>query len=1057
MRTKPLPIALRAHVVPVKAPKRHDRKDPTGLPDRVLVFDTETAVNDPAQQFLFGSYRCYRRNGSRHECFEEGLIYADDLSTRDPAGFAVLQAYAASSSADVSDVAPATLQLRSRREFLDKVFFPIAYVRRGLVVTFNAPFDLSRLAIRCGRGRGKYRRGFSLSLWEYFDKRAQTWKPNPHRPRIRITHLDSRRALIEFTGVRDAHPDDLEDGRAFRGRFLDLRSLAYGLTGEALSLDAACTKFGLPGKAAVEEHGVITPAYVGYNRTDVQITFALFEALLKEFHRHPIELDPQQVFSVASLAKAYNRGMGIIPPNDKFHLPPELLGQATVAYHGGRAEVRIRLVEMPVATVDFTSMYPLCNCLLKTWSFQIAAAVDVEECTAKAQALLDGLIPEQLLNPDAWPPLRFFGEIVPNGDIVPVRAPYGSTGALTIGVNPLVSDQPMWFTGPDLAASIVLGGPVPRLRRAWRLVPRGIQAGLRRTSLRGALPIDPTTQDFFQRVIDTRIALVSDTSITPTERERRRLFLKLIANSGGYGVNAEFNRTPLPSGEREAVTVYGCGPAFPSHTVAPEQPGEFAFMPVAAWTTGAARLMLALAEQAVTSRGGTYVACDTDALAIVATKDGGLVPCPQGPHRLPDGIPAVMALSWAQVEEVRAQLAPLSPFQSPLEGGSILKLEDHNFLDGVRVQLGALAISAKRYVLYNQLPEGDKIRKASEHGLGHLIDPTGPKLRRRDGPPNAPTWIEQVWHHILAGVRGKRRRAPAWFKRPALTRMAISTPDVLATFKAVDQGKSYQDAMKPANFVLAAHVAPFGHPDGVDPEHFQLFARSEPDPAKWLTLPWIDKYSGETLSVAVGDKPPLQHVHIQSMQDVVRRYETHPEPKSVGPSGAPCGQQTRGLLGRRPVVASAFRYIGKEANRLEEVQQQVLHEEAEVRTAHQDPSQTPWRRVIQPLLATLSTAQVARWAGVERRTAQYYRSGTKEPSAAALARLHPKLRQAAARILGDRAAEPSIRSAAERYLDHYPGRPAGKDPRRRLAAAKTGNRKGRTQRPIRRSRQRSPG
>ena len=64
-------------------------------------------------------------------------------------------------------------------------------------------------------------------------------------------------------------------------------------------------------------------------------------------------------------------------------------------------------------------------------------------------------------------------------------------------------------------------------------------------------------------------------------------------------------------------------------------------------------------------------------------------------------------------------------------------------------------------------------------------------------------------------------------------------------FRYLDRGKSYQDSIKPANFVLAAHVARFGHPDGVDPTHFQLFARSEPDPARWLSMLWIDKYSGE--------------------------------------------------------------------------------------------------------------------------------------------------------------------------------------------------------------------
>ena len=44
--------------------------------------------------------------------------------------------------------------------------------------------------------------------------------------------------------------------------------------------------------------------------------------------------------------------------------------------------------------------------------------------------------------------------------------------------------------------------------------------------------------------------------------------------------------------------------------------------------------MLALLERCVADRGGTYAMCDTDSMAIVATKDGGPVPCPGGPERI---------------------------------------------------------------------------------------------------------------------------------------------------------------------------------------------------------------------------------------------------------------------------------------------------------------------------------------------------------------------------------------------------------------------------------------
>jgi hypothetical protein len=51
---------------------------------------------------------------------------------------------------------------------------------------------------------------------------------------------------------------------------------------------------------------------------------------------------------------------------------------------------------------------------------------------------------------------------------------------------------------------------------------------------------------------------------------------------------------------------------------------------------------------------------DTDSAMIISTKDGGLVPCPGGPHRLedyrvPSGNAAIRGLSWAEVDRIREQ------------------------------------------------------------------------------------------------------------------------------------------------------------------------------------------------------------------------------------------------------------------------------------------------------------------------------------------------------------------------------------------------------------------
>ena len=61
---------------------------------------------------------------------------------------------------------------------------------------------------------------------------------------------------------------------------------------------------------------------------------------------------------------------------------------------------------------------------------------------------------------------------------------------------------------------------------------------------------------------------------------------------------------------------------FHTHVSTPEEPGAYFFSPFAACIAGAARLMLALLERCVTDAGGWYAMCDTDSMAIVATKDG---------------------------------------------------------------------------------------------------------------------------------------------------------------------------------------------------------------------------------------------------------------------------------------------------------------------------------------------------------------------------------------------------------------------------------------------------
>lgn len=125
--------------------------------ERVLVFDTETSI-DFTQRLLFGVFRIYE-----HDRLElEGLITADNLSGQD---FTILHEYAARRN----------LRVFIRTRFVEDVFYPEVYVRGTLCGGFNLPFDLSRIALRAGSGRGKNRRQFRFVLTsKYVHRRGRT-------------------------------------------------------------------------------------------------------------------------------------------------------------------------------------------------------------------------------------------------------------------------------------------------------------------------------------------------------------------------------------------------------------------------------------------------------------------------------------------------------------------------------------------------------------------------------------------------------------------------------------------------------------------------------------------------------------------------------------------------------------------------------------------------------------------------------------------------------------------------------------------------------------------
>jgi hypothetical protein len=1020
------PIAVRAYV----APTREHRPVPLlKPPEYVLVLDAETTT-DRAQALLFGSYRVYRANG---RLLQEGLFHADELPAEQ---LAVLERYVDQNSAD----GRGHLRLLTRTQFVEWVLWKIGYVARARIVGFNLPFDLSRLALGWCRARNG---GFSFDLYDWVapdgTRRNHMW-----RPRMTIKAFGSKRQFLSFTTPARLDPENRDGRFGYRGRFLDLHTLAYVLTDRSLTLDGAAGDFGLAArKAVVSGHGEITPEYIDYNRQDVRLTFELHGALLAEWARHPIALAPEQAYSPAAIGKAYLRAMGIRPPAARAHVVnDEVLGHAMVAYYGGRSEVRIRGVPQPVRYVDYTSMYSTVFVLLDLWSWVISDGFAADDWTLEARRFLDSITQEQLHDPSAWPALAgVLCRVQPAGELLPVRARYGfdaATGmgnpAWTIGLNHLTTGRDLWYTLADLVVAKLLGGRAQTVLEAVRVRPVGVAHGLLTVRLRGDVRVDPEREDLFKLVIEARGRIKRDPALPAHERGRLEHFLKVFANATAYGVFAEVRQLDVGGAE----TAHGLRELHAT-VAAREEPGEFSFPPLAATIAAASRLLLALLQADVKAAGGSYVACDTDSLMIVATErgmppEGGsplatsppsprttpnagewhayppigvravrLVqsrasppegdgvparPIPSGPHvpapaslipqqgggefpsRLPAIVPSlapavprkrgkagmagtsphgdagIRPLSWAQVDRILEGLNALNPYDSNAVP-SLVKIERQNYgPDGeTPTELYALATSAKRYVLYERGSAAPIVRKPSEHGLGLYRSPLPAGERAAGGWA---TWIEAVWLRLIRDVEGEPSEPePDWFDLPAVSQLTITTPALAGPFAALNRGRPFAAQVKPFNFLLQGHVDPLATGPGAHGEVTPV-APYTSDPSAYLELPWVNRHDGRRLRVGVRER--AGSVRLMTYRDVVTTFRWHPEHKSGDPAGGPGVRGSVGRLPRLHVFATGVRHIGKESNRLEELEDGLVLEPEDAYVEYRD-ERVEWEEALPALRA----------------------------------------------------------------------------------------------------------
>ncbi|MBN2113691.1 MAG: hypothetical protein JW785_06140 [Acidimicrobiia bacterium] len=874
-----------------------------------VCFDCETTA-DAAQRLRFGAYQVRRGD----LLAESGLFYTPGGIT--DTELILLRTYTEQHG----------LRLLTTAEFVERVLLRYCYDLRGLLVGFNLPFDISRIALAHYKTRSRVRKmrgGFSFPL-----------SADDRRPVVQVRRVGARAAFIRFAdpGGRPPERRNREAGgqtAPFDGYVVDVQTLAAALLSHKGGLGPLADLLGTEHRKGDFEDfdSPITPEMLDYGLGDVQVTWECFQALRDRYATYRLTQTPYwRVLSEASVGKAHLKEMGLRPWRaTQADFPDWLLAIVMETYYGGRAECRIRLTPLPGVLVDFASQYPTVFALQELWEFQIAQRIEwAEEDPAIAQAILSEVTPERVLDLGFWPHLHRLVLIEPDSDRLPTRARFGRSigrpAPWNVAVCTRVGGPAQWWTLADAAASTLETDRPPKVLRSIRFTAGPPQAALRPLDIAGDpnYRVNPYTDNGVRRLVELRahFKTLRDQARNAGDEAAYRRFdaiqqgLKIAANAVAYGIGIELNSQD--HAKKVGVTIHHPdGSALHQRLPRSENPGTWFHPIIATQVAAGGRLLLATAMRLVHQAGGDYMFCDTDSLNIGATREGGTLPCPGAPGG------QITLLSWQQVQEITRQFETLNPYNPELIPGSILRIEDINRdrATGAQRPVHCLSVAAKRYALYEGPDGRPRIvgkageRKRCEHGLGHLLPPTGRKGK---------DWITPWWEHLIALELGIDDPEPEWFGLAAIGRLTLASHHEADTFTAYNHTRPYQEQVRPFGFLNIAHPDPIevALPDGPR----CLIAPYDRDPRRRMGRAWwFDRHRPDRQPRTIRTGHPEEQIDgeiaVQSYRDYFHTYRRHPEAKTAAPDGNPCRPRTRGLLQPRSIHASEIVRVGKEANR----------------------------------------------------------------------------------------------------------------------------------------------
>lgn len=781
-----------------------------------------------------------------HSVYGGVLIVPDDLEVADPAAFDGIQQWAQRQPVDTV-LGPRPWSVVTLSAFFD----PYAKVEEAPWAF--APRAYSGAGPCVGAGLGRFfglvaehiveRRGLNVGSWEIWlpgwgvlGAKSNVRRRSPHRPGIR---LKSRRVgwQVEFGPCSGAFGKKV-DGRAWRGTFVDVLSLAYALDADrGASFAEHCQNVGV---AAEELPVSVTVDSTGADQlaTAVRTIHALAGRLDEEAgcwfttsrdrtdRRNRVDL--ARTSSAGALAGQVLSRFGARAPIETFGLNETEHRQWAETFHGGWCEASTNLLgtKFPAVSADVSSCFPLVAHLLGWWELITAERIERRDVSSDLRQLCQRAVvdPSVLLDPSVW---ALFGctlvEVHPAGERWPVEIEDERRPDGRLEITGLSSpERSMFYPWLDVVGAAVASKRVPLFDAATKYV------GVGRQSVQRHLPLLPGV--VLHADEDPVLTLVRARRRAKAAGDQRQAaVLRLVVNSLVFGVLSRFDEIR----RRDA-----------KGWVVGERPGPWSCLSIASSVAAGSRLLLMILDRMVSDPGGLVAYRDTDSSLIPASLHGGSLQLRDGTTR--------GAMSYDDLAQIFAAFEPLAP----ATWWPVWKVER-----GEGDALDSVVFGPKRHA---ELICGQLVSWTEANLGGAYVDPPEMAGRMQSGSRR---WsLAAVGREVHAARQGTRGRAP-WdpgdaLPFPAIRRLVVKSPEMARQLPKAFGARPGTRYLEMTAGTIAPRAVVALDPGG--------------DLSDWDSLNWFDKGTGEPVHVTT-DPGNTTAALIETLDDRAARWSDEPK------------------------------------------------------------------------------------------------------------------------------------------------------------------------------------